>query len=177
MAVIELQVLSLVKRGAQSDRDVARDVVAADGQDGEVPRRAFIEDDDVGGAGPDLDQADAKLDLLGAQDSLARGQPGADDVFDVEARTVHALDHVLDRGLGAGEDVGLDLEPVTRHADRVSHPVLSVHGVSTGDDMDDLAVARHTDRPGCLDDAVNVVFADLVVGVRDGDHAGRILAP
>src|SRR5204863_217100 len=83
------------KRGAQSDRDVARDVVAADGQHGEVPRRAFIEDDDVGGAGPDLDQADAKLDLLGAQDSLARGQPGADDVFDVEARTVHALDHVL----------------------------------------------------------------------------------
>src|SRR6202165_1149113 len=110
VTVVELEALGLVEGRPQADRDVARHVVAADGQDRHVPCRSFVVDDHVRRPGSDLDQADAELDLLLAQDALAGGQAGTDDVFDVEARAVHALDGVLDGGLGAGDDVGLDLK-------------------------------------------------------------------
>src|SRR5579872_2762088 len=177
VTVVELEVLGLVERRPQADGDVARHVVAADRQHGHVAGRPVVVHDDVGGAGADLDQAHAELDLLLAQHALTGGEPGAHDVFHVEARSVHALDHVLQRGLSAGDDVGLDLEAVPRHADRVADAVLPVHGVRARYDVDDLAVRRDADRLGRLDDAVHVVLADLVVGVRDGDDAGRVLAP
>src|SRR3989440_7300300 len=142
-----------------------------------MSRAALVVDDDVGRARADLDQADAELDLLRGQHALARGKSGACDVFDVEARAVDAFDDVLDGGLCAGDDVRLHLQAVTGHADGVSHAVLPVHGVGPGDDVDDLAVARDADRPARLDHAVDVVIADLVVGVGDHNHACGVLAP
>src|SRR4029077_1406689 len=106
-----------------------------------------------------------------------RRKSRANDVLDVETGAVHALDDVLDRGLGAGDDVRLNLEPVARHADRVSHSVLSVDGVGARDDVDNLAVGRDADGPAGFDHALDVVLADLVVGPRDGDHAGGVLRP
>src|SRR5438093_996661 len=47
VAVVELQTLGLVERRPQTDRDVARDVVATDGKDGEVPGRAVVVHDHV----------------------------------------------------------------------------------------------------------------------------------
>jgi len=117
----------------------------------------------------------AQLDLLLAQHALTAGESRADDVFDVEARTVHALDGVLHGGLGAGDDVGLDLETAAGHADRVSHPVLAIDGVGAGDDVDDLAIGGDADRARGFDNALHVVLADLVVGARHGDHTRRVL--
>jgi hypothetical protein len=57
---------------AQSDRNVVREVVAADGDDGRVPEAAAFMDCDVGGAAADIDQGDAKLLLVSVRtDSLA----------------------------------------------------------------------------------------------------------
>src|SRR5207253_1386354 len=125
----------------------------------------------------DLDETYAELDLLRSQHTLAGSEARAHHVFDVEPGAMDAFDDVLDRRLGAGDDVGLDLEPVTSHADRVPHAVLPVNGVGAGDDVDDLAVRRDADGATRLDHAVDVVFADLVVGMRDGDNARRVLAP
>src|SRR5947209_672179 len=177
VAVVELQALGVVERRAQSDRDVARDVIAAHGKNREVARRAVVVDDDVGRAGADLDEANSELDLLRRQHALAAGEPGADDVLDVEAGAMNALDHVLHGGLCARDDVGLDLESVAGHADRVAHAVLAVDGVRARDDVDDLAIGCDADGAARVDDPVDVVVADLVVRVRDGDHAGGVLAP
>src|ERR1700682_5879011 len=177
VAVVELEHLCLVERGPQSDGNVAGDVVAADGQHRHVSCRTFVIDDHVGGAGADLDEADAELDLLRAEHALTAGESRADDVFDVEARAVHALDRVLDGGLGAGDDVGLDLEPAPSHADGVSDPVLTVDGVGAGDDVDDLAVGGDADRPACLHDSLHVLVADLVVGPCHCNYAGGVLGP
>ena len=157
--------------------DVARYVVATDGEHRDVTRRALVVDDHVGGPGADLDQTNAELDLLLGQHALAGRETRAHDVFHVEARAVHALDHVLDGGLRAGDDVGLDLEPVTCHADRVPHAILAVHGVGPRNDVDDLAVGRDAHRSARLDHAVDVVLADLMVWVSDGDDPHRVLAP
>jgi len=175
VAVVQLQALRFVEGGAQADRDVAGHVVAADRQHGEVARGALVVNDHRGGARSDLHQAHPQVDLLGGEDAFACGEARAHHVFDVEARSVDALDHVLDRGLGAGDDVGFHLEAVAGHADRVAHAVLAVHRVGAGDHMDHLAVGGDADRAGGLDDAVHVLLADLVVGARHRDDARGVL--
>src|SRR5438477_7076552 len=177
MPVVELQGLGFVERRPQSDGDVAGHVVAADRQHGQMPRRALVVDDDRGVARPDVDEADAEVDLLRGEHALARGKPRAHDVFDVEARPMHALDDVLDRGLSSGDDVGLDLEALAGHADRVAHALLPVDRVSARDDVDDLAVGCDADRARGLDHPLDVVLADLSVGPRDRHHAGGVLRP
>src|SRR4029077_19186637 len=162
---------------AKTDRDVAGDVVAAHRQNGHVTRGAVVVDDHTGRSGPDLHQTNAKLDLLLRQDALACGEAGADDVLDVEACSVNALDHVLHRGLPAGDDGGLDLEAVSGHAHRIAHAVLAVDGVSAWDDVDDLAIGCDADRARGFDHPLDVVLADLVVGSGHRDDAHGVLRP
>src|SRR5579859_5573382 len=177
VAVVELEALGFVERRAQADRDVARHVVAAYGQHRDVARGAFVVDRDGGGSAADVDEADAELDLLRREHALARGQAGAHHVLDVEARAVHALDDVLERGLRAGDDVRLDLEALACHAHRVAHALLPVDRVPARDDVDHLAVGGDADRARSFDHALHVVLADLAVRARDGDDARRVLGP
>src|SRR5439155_13130701 len=106
VAVAELERLGLGQRGPEPDRDVVGDVVAAHREHGQPEQRDLVVHGDVGGAGPDVDHAAAQVDLVRGQHGLPGGKPLADHVVDVEAGLVHALDHVLKRGLGAGDDVG-----------------------------------------------------------------------
>src|SRR5207253_8036490 len=175
--VVELQALGFIERRAQADRDVAGDVVAAHWQHCDVARGAFVVDRHGGGAGADVHQADAQLDLLLREHALARGEAGAHHVLDVEARAVHALDDVLERGLCAGDDVSLDLEALPGHAHRVAHALLPIDRVAARDDVDDLAVGRDAHSARSLDDALHVVLTDLTVGARHGDDASRVLGP
>src|SRR5712664_1587340 len=177
VSVVELQGLGLVERRAQADGDVAGHVIAADREHRQPARGAVVVNDDGGRAGADVDQADAEVQLLGREHALAGGQSRADDVLDVEAGAVHAFDDVLDRGLRAGDDVGLHLQPVARHAVRVTHAFLAVDRVGARDGMDDLAVGGDANGARSLDHALHVVLADLAVAARHGDDAGRILRP
>ena len=152
-------------------------MIAAHRQHRDVARGAFVVDRDRGGAGADVDEADAQLDLLLRQHSLARGEAGAHDVFDVEASAVHALDDVLKCRLRAGHDVRLDLEALSGHAHRVAHALLPVDRVAARHDVDDLAVGGYADRARSFDDTLHIVLADLPVRARDGDDACRVLRP
>src|SRR5207302_7873480 len=98
-----------------------------------------------------------------------------DDLVDVEAGLVDALDHVLDRGGGSGHDVGLDLEAVARHADRLLHALLAVDREGPGKHVDDLAVVGHAHGPGGVHHPLDVVQLDLPAGPGDGDHAAAVL--
>jgi hypothetical protein len=140
-----------------------------------VESRAFAEDHDVGGARPDVDEADAQLHLVGAEDRLARRESLADHVVDVEAGLVDALDDVLDRGLRAGDDVGLDLQPGAGHPHRLLHALLAVDREGARDDVDDLAVARNADRTRGVDHPLDVLVADLMAVARDSDHTAAVL--
>src|SRR5712692_2583597 len=115
MPVVQLQRLGGGQGRAQPDRDVAGDVIAAHRQHRQVQRRTLAEDHHVGGAGADVDQADPQVHLLGREHALGRRQSLADHVLDVVAGAVHTLDHVVNRGLGAGDDVGLHRQGLARH--------------------------------------------------------------
>src|SRR6266852_3177365 len=177
VAIVELQALGLVERRSQADGDVAGHVVAADRQYRPVARSAVVVNDYAGRAGADVDEADAEVQLLSRQHALAGGEARADHVFDVEARAVHALDHVLDRGLRARDDVGLHLESMTGHADRIAHAVLTVNRVGARDDVYDLTVGGDAHCAGSLDHALDIVISDLVIATCDGHNPHRVLRP
>ena len=58
-----------------------------------------------------------------------------------------------------GDDVDLDLEPDPRHPHRVANAALLVHPVVAGQDVQDLAVARHRHGAGRVQDPLHVFHA------------------
>src|SRR5437867_3927964 len=75
-----LHVLGGGRWRAEADRDVVRDVVAAERQDGRVPDRAVAEERDVGRSTADVHDDDAEFLLVLVQDSVTGGQRLEDDV-------------------------------------------------------------------------------------------------
>src|SRR3989441_10618688 len=84
-----LHVLGGGRWRAEADRDVVRDVVAAERQDGRVPDRAVAEERDVGRSTADVHDDDAEFLLVLVQDSVTGGQRLEDDVLHGETRTIH----------------------------------------------------------------------------------------
>ena len=119
MAVVALDPLGLGRRDVQADSEIVGEVVAADGDDGSVGDGAFEEDDDLGGAGADVDEADAELALVGGEGGFGGGDGLEDGLGDFEAGLVGAGDDALLGAGRAGGDVEIDFESIADHADRV----------------------------------------------------------
>src|SRR5262249_39289622 len=175
VSVVQLQGFSLEQRRPEADRDVVGHGVAAKRQHGIGRRGARVVDDHVGRPGPDVDQTHTQVDLVRTQHALARCQALTDDVLDVEACLVDALDDVLNRCVRTGHDVCLDLETVARHADGFLDALLTIHRECPGQDVYHLPVAGHADSPRCLDHALHVVVIDLAILAGYGDHAAAVL--
>ena len=158
------------------ERDVVRDVVAADRQDGRPERRAVGEHREVDRPGADVGDRDAELLLGLGQDRVGRGEAGGDELVDLDAGRVDALREVLDRGRGAGDDVDLDLEAERAHPERVLDALLAVDLEAPPLDVEDDLVRRDRDGPGDLDRPVDVLAADLLARPADRDLAGRVQA-
>ena len=87
------------------------------------------------------------------------------------AEPADALGQVLDRGHGGGNDVGLNIQTETVHADRVLDPFLAIHDVRPGDNVEDLMVRRDFDGAGDLQDSLQVGRPDQLITAGDGDNA------
>src|SRR3989454_107273 len=169
-----LHVLGGGRWRAEADRDVVRDVVAAERQDGRVPDRAVAEERDVSRSTADVHDDDAELFLVLVQDGVTGGQRLEDDVVHGETRTIHRADEVLDRGHRGGDDVHLDLEAHARHADGIADPLAVVHDEVLGQDVDDLAVLRQVDRARGVHGTLDVRRVHLAVLAGDGDDAAAV---
>ncbi len=133
------------------------------------------EDRDIGGPAADVDHDNAALELVLADHRLGGGEHLEDQVVDVQARLVDHLDDVLDRGLGPGHDVSVDLETASSHAHGVAHPVLAVDGELLGQDMEDPPIAGDRDRPGGVDGPPHILGADLAPAGGHRDDAAAVL--
>src|SRR5207302_135300 len=112
-------------------------MVAADRDDTGVHDAAPREHGDVAGAAADVDHHHAALDLILGDHRFRRREHLQHHVVDIEARLVHHLDHVLDGGVGAGDDVRVHLETVAGHAHRIADPLLAVDGELLRQHVDD----------------------------------------
>jgi hypothetical protein len=177
VAVLDLDLFGRLVGGAQADGDVVGDVIAADGNDVGVPDRALLVEGQVGRAAADVGDEHAHLPLGRLQYRLGRGQGVEHRLFGADADVAGAvLVQVLQRRRGRGDDVGLYLQPVAVHAQRLAHPGVVVDGVVARDQVDDLPVVGDGDGLGRLQGAVDVGRGDAVVaaGARaaaNGYHA------
>src|SRR5438132_12932 len=94
-AELDLDLLRLVHRRAQADRDVVGEVIAAQRNDAGVLDRAAGENGHVGGAAADVDQRHPQLLLLVGQHRLGAGERLEHDVAHLQAGLGAALDDVL----------------------------------------------------------------------------------
>ena len=118
--------------------------------------RAAAEHRDVGGAAADVHQAHAELPLVLGEHRQARGQLLEHHVLDLQPAALHALDDVLRRAVGAGDDVHLGLEPHTRHADRIADAFLAVDDEFLRQHVQDALIGRNRHRLGGLDHLLDI---------------------
>ena len=134
---------------------------------------------DVGGAAADVDEAHAELLLIVGEHGEARGQLLEHDVLDHQAAALHALDDVLRRAVGAGDDVHLGFEPHARHADRIADAFLAVDDEFLRQHVQNLLVGGDRDRLGRVDHVLDIAVRDLLVADRDdavGVEAAHVAA-
>src|SRR5512146_3551895 len=100
-----------IQVGLEADGQIVGDVLPADGQNGDVLDLAVLKNDQVGGAGADVDQGRAGFFLLAGQNGLGGGQArnGVVGGHNVGLFQCHVeVAQVRRRG---GYDVGVDLQP------------------------------------------------------------------
>ena len=67
------------------------------------------------------------------------------------------------------------LESVGDHAAWLLDPLLAVHDVARWQNIEEHARVRYLDRTADLKDAVDIIVANLAIGVGDGNLAARVL--
>jgi hypothetical protein len=139
-----------------------------------VADRAIGEHRHVGGAAADIDQHHAQFFLVGRQHRIGRRHRLQDQVRHFQAAAAHALDDVLHRRHGAGDDVHLHFQADAAHADRLAHIFLAVDDEFLRHRVQQLLVGRDVDRFGRLDHARHVGRRHFLV--LDGHHAAGIEA-
>ena len=173
-AVLDLDILGGLGRGAEGDGDVVGDLVAGDRHYGGVADGALLEHSDIRRAATDVHQAHAQFLFILGQSRHAGGQRLQHQITDFEATALHALDDVLCGGDGAGDDVHLHFQLHAAHADGFAHIFLPVDDEFLRQDVQDLLVGRQRDGAGSFHHAVHVHRHHF--GILDLHHAVRVEA-
>src|SRR5690606_19367833 len=84
-----------------------------------------------------------------------------------EAAALHALDDVLRRADGAGDEMHLGLEAHAGHAYRLTDAVLRIDDELLRQHVNDALIGRNRHGARRVDDALDVAGADLFVADRD----------
>src|SRR5690606_40861343 len=138
--ILELDLLGVIRRCAQTYRDIVRDLIARDRNDRSVTDRAAGEHRDIGRTAADVYEAHAELLLVLGQHRVTRSELLEHDVLDRQPAALHALDDVLSSAFCARHDVHLGLEPDTRHANRLANAFLTVNHELLRKNVQDLLV-------------------------------------
>ena len=145
------------------DGDIVGNVVAAQRKDRGIPDAAVGKDGDVAGAAADVDEGHPDLRLFGVRVASAEASWPEDQIVDGEAGQIAAFHDVLGGGDGAGDDMDLHLQPHAAHADGVFYPVLIIHDILLGDDVEKVPVGRDGHRLCRIDGPGDVVLPYLLV--------------
>ena len=175
VAEVALHRLCGLEVAAEPDREVCRDVIAAHRNHARVHDAAAREHCDIACPAADIDDDHTALDLVLGDDRLRRREHLQHHVVDVEPCLVDNLDHILDRGVGAGDDVRIDFEPVARHADGVAHAFLTVDRELLGQHVHDAALRRNAHRASRVDGSMHVLVANLAMPRLDRHDATAVL--
>src|ERR1700722_6781113 len=173
-AVQSFDFFGFVDRGAQADRQIVGEMVAADRDGGGVARHAARKSDEFGGAAADIEQAGSEFAFVLGQAGFGGGQRLKDGVVDSNAGAIHGGDDILGRGARGGDDVHVGFEALAHHADGVADIVLSVEKKFLGKDVKNFAVFGKLNAAGRFNGATHVIALNVAGTRADGDAAATI---
>src|SRR5262249_12287407 len=156
------------------NRDVVREVVASDADDCRVPQAAALVNRDVRCPTANIDERDAKLFFVLRQDGLTRRELLDDCLRNSHAGTIYAGPDVLRRALISRNDVNVDLEASTGHADGSADSVLLVDDEILRQDVEDFAPSRERNRLCGVNRTPYVFTRDLPILSGDRNHAAAV---
>src|SRR3984957_19717840 len=173
-AVQAFNFFGFVDGGAQADREIVGEVVAADRDGGGVARDAAGKSDEFGGAAADVEQAGAEFAFVLGQARFGGGQRFKHGIVDADAGPIHGGDDILGGGAGGGDDVHVGFEARAHHADGVADIVLSIEKKFLRKDVKNFAVFRQLHAAGGFDGATHIVALNVAGTRADRDAAAAI---
>ena len=174
-AIREFELFGGEEARLEPNRHVTRDEGTTNWENRRVYDGVLMEDRDVAGLCANVDEHCSKVTFSFGECQLCGGERGWYVVVDGNAGGLHALLEILNSGTARGDEVRACLKSVGDHAAWLLNPLLAVHDVGGWKHMEQHARVRYLDGTADLKDAVNIVIANLAVGVGDCYLAARIL--
>src|SRR5690606_9146638 len=140
--------------------DVLGNHIAPKGYHGGMSDDPVLEDGQIGGSAPDVDQGHPGFLLLLAQDRIGRGKGFQGDGIQLQVGTLDAAANVLDRGHLSDHHMEIGLQTATVHPLGLLDLCLSVHLVFLWQDMDDLLPGEHDQFVHLIAELVQVRIVD-----------------
>ena len=150
-------------RGTQGGGDFAGDLFAADGQGGGVHGLVVQPQHDVGGAGAEVNGANAEFAFIRTAGGVGGGESGIDDLFDFDAGFTHTLAEVVYGGAAGADDVDAGVEFVSGHAFGVGDAFVAIDDELLFEDVQQGLPAFVGEVARAHDSVDDVVVADAAV--------------
>ena len=166
----------VAEAGLEAKRDIVGQDVAPDRNRRGVNRAATGVDRNIGRAATYVEQHHADMLFFGEQRRGRGRERLEDEAGRFESGAVHALEHVGDEGVAAGDDVCVDFQARAGHPDRIADAFVSVNAKLTRQRVDDLPVGTDVDQLRRVDHAPHVAANDLAFLARDRHDAPVIRA-
>src|SRR6185437_16360232 len=107
--------------------DIVGEVIAANGNHSGVGDSALIENDDFGGTGADIDEANTQLALIAIQGGIGTAERLEDNIVHVKAGAIGGSNQALRRSSGRGDHVRIHFEAHANHAGRILNASLLIN--------------------------------------------------
>src|SRR5262245_19111648 len=161
-------------RSSQADCNIIGEMTAANREDRSMAYCGSIYDGKIGNVRSDVDYCGSKL-LFVRRERPFRDRNVVDhSIGHHHSGPVHGCDDILPGRYRRCYNVNRCLQPNSQKPYWISDAVLVIDREFLGQDVDDLSIGRHADRPGLIDYPINVFFIDLAVSAAYRDYAARI---
>src|SRR5258708_6508245 len=173
-AIAALDSFGFGDRGAQTDGQIIREVIAANRNGAGVPYHASAENNQFRGAAADVQQAAAEIALVLREARFRGSERLQDRIADEDAGLVRGGDEILRGGNSGSHQMNVYLQPLANHANSIAYAVLGIHHEFMWKDVQDLAVFRKGDIAGRIDGAAHVFALDVSRTLAQGDAAAAV---
>ncbi len=163
-------------RCTQTDGEIIREVIAADGDRAGVAHHPTAENEQFGGAAADVQEAAAEIAFILRQTGFRGSQRLKDGIADEDAGLVGGRNKILSSGNGRSDQMNVHFQALADHTDSVAYAILRIYHELVGKDVQDFAVFGKRDVAGSVHGAAHVFALDVARTMSQSDAAAAVYA-
>ena len=127
------------------------------------------EDCQVGGTAAHIHHCYTHAPFFGTQDRLVGAEWLQHQFVHIDAVCHYTLHKVAYCSAAAGDNMGIHLQPISAHTDRLPDVCLAIYGPRAGNRVDHLLVVRQRNRARAFQSTLHVSAGDTVLAVHWAD--------